>query len=37
LADECLTLKKQKEEDQKAMNDRAQRMIEFIEKKAVFK
>jgi len=35
LADECLTLKREREEDQKVMNDRAQRMIEFIEKKAV--
>lgn len=37
LADECLTLQREKEEDQRAMNDRAQRMIEFIDKKAVFK
>ena len=37
LADECLTLKQEREDDRKTVNDRAQRMIEFIEKKAVLK
>jgi hypothetical protein len=37
LADECLTLTKARDEERKTVNDRARRMIEFIDKKTVSK
>jgi len=37
LSDEFLTLKNERDEEQRTVNDRARRMIEFIEKKAVLK
>jgi len=37
LADECLTLRRERDDERKTVNDRAQRMIEFIEKRAVLK
>ena len=37
LADECLTLQQEQEDVRKTVNDRAKRMLEFIEKRAVLK